>query len=51
MAKRKFSRKRILVSVEAYNPLNETTKHISVWSIDRDNLRELHKILRRMFNE
>ncbi len=51
MAKRKFSRKRILVSVEAYNPQTDETKHISVWDIDRDHLRAIHKLLREKFED
>jgi hypothetical protein len=47
--KHKFNRKRILVSVESYNPLTEETKHISVWSIDRKHLRSIHKTLREKF--
>lgn len=49
MARRKFSRKRILVSVEAFDPIKDTTKHISVWDIDRDHLRDIHKLLREKF--
>lgn len=46
-----LNKKHILVSVESYNPVTDEAKHISVWELDRTNLRELHKIFRRMFKE
>jgi len=51
MTKRKFSRKRILVSVEDWNPRTEETKHISVWDIDKDHLNAIHKLLKEKFEE
>jgi len=48
--KRRFNRKQILVSVEAYNPLTKETKHISVYQLQRDDLKKLNHILKMMFN-
>ena len=48
--KKKFNRKQILVSVEAYNPQTEYTKHIAVYQLQRDDLKKLNRILKMMFN-
>lgn len=48
--KRRFNRKKMLVSIESYNPQTEAIGHIAVYELERDDLKKLKRVCKMMFD-